>query len=134
MTSRKRKIISHLVVACLIGSIVVNNAYGQDTQYIEKGQPAPYSGILFTEKKAQELRSELLDGDKNKLFLETEKNRSLRLGQIIELKDEEIELYRKQNERLLKTTDRSDTLNYVWFGLGILATGLAVYGAGSLAR
>jgi hypothetical protein len=129
-----RKIISHLVLLCLIGLATGNNAYGQDSQFIEKDQKAPYSGILFTEKKAQDIRTELLDGDKNKLLLETERNRSSRLGQIIELKNEEIELYNKQNVRLMKSNDRSDTLNYIWFGLGILATGIAVYGAGGLAR
>lgn len=126
--------ISHLVLALLIFSIVANNVYGQDSQFIEKDQKAPFSGILFTEKKAQDIRSELLDGDKNELLLETERNRTERLGQIISLKNEEIELYHKQNTRLMKSNDRSDTLNYIWFGLGIVVTGLAVYGAGGLAR
>lgn len=126
--------ISHLVVALLIGLTTANNVYGQDSQYIEKDQKAPFAGVLFTEKKAQSIRAELLEGDKNKLLLETEKHRTERLGQIITLKDEEIEAYYKQNTRLLKSNDRSDTLNYIWFGLGIVVTGMAVYGAGSLAR
>lgn len=128
--------ISHLVVALLIGSAIANNAYGADNDvvFLNSGDRAPFTGILFSEQKAQSLRSELLEADKTKLLLETEKNRSNRLGQIIELKDEEIELYQKQNQRLLRSNDRNDTLNYVWFGLGILATGLAVYGAGMLAR
>ena len=123
-----------MVIALLIFLLAASNAKCQDSQYIEKDQKAPYTGILFTEKKAQSIRNELLEGDKNKLLLETEKHRTDRLGQIIIMKDEEIELYHKQNNRLLKSNDRSDTLNYVWFGLGILATGLAVYGAGALAR
>lgn len=119
----------------LIGSIGVNNGFCQsDSVFLEKGKPAPYSGILFTEEKAQGIRNELLESDKTKLLLETERNRTDRLGQIIKLKDEEIELYNKQNTRLLKANDRSDTLNYIWFGLGILATGAAVYGAGALSR
>ena len=122
---------SLLVLICLIGSI---NANSQDSVYLDKDKPAPFSGILFTEKKAQSIRSELLEGDKTKLLYETEKHRSDRLGQIVALKDEEIELYQKQNTRLLKSNNRSDTLNYIWFGLGILATGAAVYGAGALSR
>jgi demethoxyubiquinone hydroxylase (CLK1/Coq7/Cat5 family) len=90
--------------------------------------------ILFTEEKAKQLRVDLLNGDKYKIQLETEKNRTERLLTIQHLKDEEIELYRKQNERLLKVNDRSDTMNYIWFGLGVLETGLAVYGAAGLAR
>lgn len=123
---------SLLAAILLTGSISVSNA--QDSQFVEKDQKAPFTGILFTEKKAQDIRSELLDGDKNKLLLETERNRSERLGQIIQLKDEEIELYNKQNTRLLNAKDRSDTMQYIWFGLGVLATGAAVYGAGALSR
>lgn len=115
---------------------LANNAYGGDTDptFVNAGDKAPFSGLLFSEGKAQKLRSDLLESDKTKLLLETEKHRTDRLGQIISLKDEEIELYAKQNQRLLKSNDRSDTLNFVWFGLGILATGAAVYGAGALAR
>jgi hypothetical protein len=133
MKSLRNKTKNLLVSLCLIGSILGSNLYA-DSVFIDKGKPAPFSGILFTEEKAQELRSSLLEADKTKLQYETEKHRSSRLGQILTLKDEEIELYAKQNQRLLKANERSDTLNYVWFGLGILATGLAVYGAGSLAR
>lgn len=119
----------------LIGSISVSNeARSEDSVFISKGESAPYSGILFTETKAGAIRKELLEGDKTKLLLETEKHRSERLGQIVQLKDEEIELYQTQNNRLLKAKDRSDTMNYIWFGLGVLATGMAVYGAGALSR
>lgn len=122
-----------LVAILLTGSIGVNNGIcGSDPTFLEKGQQAPFSGILFSEDKAQRVRNDLLEADKTKLLLETEKHRAERLGQILSLKDEEIELYAKQNQRLLKTNERSDTLNYMWFGLGILFTSLAVYGAGSL--
>lgn len=126
--------ISSLLIAILIGLATGNNAYGDDPTYLNSGDKAPYSGLLFSETKADGIRKELLDLDKHKLLLETERNRSARLGQIIELKDQEIDLYQKQNSRLLKSNDRSDSLNYIWFGLGILATGAAVYGAGALSR
>lgn len=117
----------------LTGSIAANSQT-IDSIYIEQDTRAPFSGILFTEAKASHLRFEILELDKSRIQLETERNRTDRLNQIIDLKDEEIELYQKQNTRLLKANDRSDTLNYVWFGLGVLATGMAVYGAGALAR
>jgi len=124
-----------LVVSLLIGSIGGSNeARAEDSVSISRGQPAPFSGILFTDEKAADIRNDLLEGDKNKLLLETEKHRTERLLTIGKMKDEEIELYRTQNQRLLKTNDRSDTVNMLWFGLGIVVTGMAVYGAGSLAR
>jgi hypothetical protein len=136
---------SLLVIALLSGSIAASaedtvflldavSTSAEDSVFLDKGKAAPFSGILFTEEKAKQLRVDLLDGDKYKIQLETEKNRTERLLTIQHLKDEEIELYRKQNERLLKVNDRSDTMNYIWFGLGVLATGLAVYGAAGLAR
>jgi hypothetical protein len=129
-----------LATTLLLGSIGVNNGLCQstsgttETTYLEKGQAAPYTGILFTERKAGELRSDLLELDKQRLLLETEKNRTERLGHIIKLKDEEIELFQKQNTRLLNANDRSGNMQYIWFGLGIVVTGMAVYGAGALSR
>jgi hypothetical protein len=121
-----------LIVLLLLGA---SNGFCQgDPVFLDKGEQAPFSGLLFSEGKAQGIRNELLESDKTKLLLETERNRTDRLGQIIKLKDEEIELYNKQNQRLLKSNERSDTMQYIWFGLGILATGMAVYGAGALSR
>lgn len=123
-----------MVIILLLGSVGVNNGRADDPTYLNSGDKAPYAGLLFSEAKSQKIRSDLLESDKLKLLYETEKHRSERLGTIISLKDEEIELYNKQNQRLLKSNERSDTLNYIWFGLGILATGAAVYGAGALSR
>lgn len=101
---------------------------------LNSGDRAPFSGLLFSEQKANQIRADLLEADKSKLLLETEKHRTQRLTQTIALKDEEIELYSEQNKRLINYSRRSDTLNYVWFGLGVFVTGLAVYGAGALSR
>lgn len=126
---------SLLVATLLLGSISANNGLCQsDPTFLGKGEQSPFAGLLFSEQKANGIRRDLLELDKTKLLLETEQHRTVRLGQIITLKDEEIELYEKQNTRLLKANDRSDTLNYIWFGLGVLATGMAVYGAGALAK
>jgi hypothetical protein len=126
---------SLLATILLIGSISANNGFCQsDPTFLGKGEAAPFAGLLFTEGKAGKIRNDLLELDKQRLLLETEKHRTERLGQIIKLKDEEIELYNKQNQRLLKANERSDTMQYIWFGLGILATGMAVYGAGALSR
>jgi hypothetical protein len=69
-----------------------------DVVFINKGTPAPYSGILFTEQKAGELRKEVLESDKTQILLESEKQTNKNLLQITDLKEQEIELYRKQNK------------------------------------
>jgi len=123
----------YILILLLIFSTTAN-IKAQDAIYIEKNQSAPFSGILFTESKARQFRSDLLESDKVVLRLESEQFKSQNLSTIIQLKDEEIELYAKQNQRLIKAEQTSNTMQYIWFGLGVLATGAAVYGAGALAR
>lgn len=105
-----------------------------DVVFITQGSKAPFDGILFTEEKAKQIRSDILESDKTKILLQSQLHKSDTLQQIIQLKETEVELYRKENQRLMVKENVSNTLNYVWFGLGVLATGIAVYGAGSLAR
>lgn len=116
----------------LIGTTVGRTA--EDVTFIEKGKTAPFSGVLFPEETAKQLRSELLEADKSKLRLESELSKSKNLSSIIELKDTEIESYRTQNQRLLRVKESDETMKYIWFGLGVLVTGAAVYGAGSLSK
>lgn len=105
-----------------------------DVVYIEKDQKAPFSGILFNEGKARQLRSDILEADKVKLQLQSSEFKYNNLQKIIELKNEELELYEKQNKRLVQLTETNEISSYVWFGLGVLATGLSVFAAGSLAK
>lgn len=120
---------------CLTGFNGVNNAYGEDdVVYIEKGEKVPYSGVLFPEQLAKQLRRDLLESDKQVLRLENERSKTERLSEVIKLKDAEIELYETQNKRLVRAESASNTMSYIWFGLGILTTGVAVYGAGGLSR
>jgi hypothetical protein len=118
----------------LIGLTSVSNVGAEDAIYIEKGKPAPYSGILFTEERANKIRGELLEKDKLELRLMSAQHEKSMHQSIYGLKEREIELFRTQNERLQKLDNTNSTMNYVWFGLGILATGVAVYGARGLAK
>lgn len=119
----------------LSGSPAVNNAIGADDAiFIEKNQPAPYSGVLFSERKATEIRSDLLESDKTKIKLESSFEKISTLSQIIELKNDEIDLYRTQNQKLIQQENTNKSMQYIWFGLGILATGAAIYGAQGLRK
>jgi hypothetical protein len=118
----------------LIGLTTVSNVGAQDAVYIQKGQPAPYSGIIFTESAANELRSEVLEKQKLKLTNLSLQNERDMYKSVAGLKGEQIEQYRRQNDALLRLDTTNKTMNYVWFGLGILATGVAVYGARGLAK
>ena len=104
----------YILILLLIFSTTAN-IKAQDAIYIEKNQPAPFSGILFTESKARQFRSDLLESDKVVLRLESEQFKSQNLSTIIQLKDGEIELYAKQNQRLIKAEQTSNTMQYIWF-------------------
>lgn len=105
-----------------------------DVVYIQKDEKAPFSGILFSESKAKEIRSDLLEADKIRLQLQSSEFKYNNIQRIVELKNDEINLYETQNKRLIQAAQSTEISNYVWFGLGVLATGLSVFAAGSLAR
>jgi hypothetical protein len=115
-------------------SLIASNSWAQDVIYLEKNKPAPYSGVLFPESKAEDLRRQVIDSQ----IIAVQKEglaKELDIQQrIVRLKDEEIELYRTQNNTLVKANSSSETLKWVYFGLGIVVTGAAVYGARSLSK
>ena len=131
MKSPKNKVLNLLVMLSLIFSTTIK---ANDVVYIQKDEKAPFSGILFSESKAKEIRSDLLEADKVKLQLQSSEFKYNNIQRIVELKNEEIELYEIQNKRLIQASQSTELSNYVWFGLGVLATGLSVFAAGSLAR
>jgi hypothetical protein len=101
--------------------------------FLEQNKPAPYSGVLFPVEKANELR---------KMAIELETLRAINESYIksidlyqktIRLHDQKYELLNEQNDRLsealVESRRSNDLQKVIWFTLGVLATGFAVYGA-----
>jgi hypothetical protein len=92
--------------------------------------------ICFPKDTAVAMRKDLLRKD----FLEAESkslHKNLELStKALAIRKEQLDISRADSdrlaERLRKTSDTSGLYNYLWFGLGVLATGVAVYGAGRL--
>lgn len=105
-----------------------------ETFFVQKGEKAPITGYLFNEQHTRDIRRELLDKDELSVRLQSARGQLQNYEHILKLKDSEIESYKTQNQRLVKLDQNNETMKYVWFGLGILVTGMAVYGAGSLSR
>ena len=123
-----------------IFSIVVSNALvfnplarANEVVHLEQGKPSPYSGVLFPVEKANELR---------KMAIELETLRSINESYIksiglyqktIQLHEEKYQLVYNQNDKLsealVESRRSSDLQKIIWFSLGVLATGFAVYGA-----
>jgi len=122
------------VLVCSIFSFVV----AADPVYLNKDDKSPYSGLLFTEQKANEIRRELLDKDYLKLQNDS-LNRSLDLYKANEaLYGQQKQLLLDQNDKLAKSLYQERNLTnwerVGFFVLGITVTGLAIYGASQLAK
>jgi hypothetical protein len=114
------------------------NSLAADVTFLEKGSPAPYTGYLFSEEKTLKIRKELIELDTLKL-LETSYNKSIDLYKKNEdLQNTKVNLLLQQNDKLaealVKSRERSEWETRIWFGLGILVSGLAVYGAAQLGK
>jgi hypothetical protein len=125
-----------MVRILLIFLITVNGNIGfaDEVVFVKKGEPTPFTGVLFTEHRSNQIRKELIDSDISRVRLSTEEERNRLLRQAIKLRDDEIELLRRKSGLLERQNKQTETMKYIYFGLGILATGMAVYGAGALSR
>lgn len=128
--------IKNLLVKLLVFSMIVsNNVFAEDTIILNKGQPAPFTGLLLTEDKANEVYNDI---KKYKLL-----NESLERSIILHKQNEE--LYDKRHNILLEQNDKlSETLvqarstsnweKVLWFGLGFLSVGLGIYGVKTITK
>ena len=124
-----------LKIFLIIVSLVCfeSNAYGEGVHLLDKGQPAPFSGVLFSNKKGNEIRRQLIEGDGYKLINESlvksidlyKENDKLQREKVNLLLTENINL----NNRVDSLKKTNDIERIIWFSLGVLATGFALYGA-----
>lgn len=109
-----------------------------EVRLLQEGDKAPYKGYLFDIETEKKIRIDLLQLDYYKA-LDQHNIKIIKLMQDNEdLMNKRIELYQKQNlnlnEQLASSKDINTIERIVWFGLGILATGFAFYGARQLAK
>jgi len=95
-------------------------------RYIEKGEPAPYTGYLFTPEKEKETRFKLIDLDYYKELSEIT-NKRLEVSQKQQkLLDEQVVLWKNHSTDLAKEVASRDSRNFwenlMYFGLGALIT------------
>lgn len=118
----------------IFSTSVSRTAHAEDVTWISKGSQSPYSGVLFPEAKAKELRIEILEGEKFKVINESLQRNNEAYKEALDLSRSNTKVLREQNEKLINAQNHNGFEKALWFGLGVLATSLAVYGAASLAR
>jgi len=109
-----------------------------NVQVIKKGEVANCDGLLFSpeaSKKVDDTQSDVVYLEKITAHLL--KRRDLSIKEV-ETLDKRLHLYIEQSEILAKQLHRKEKEDkwqkMIYFGLGILATGIAVHGASQLTR
>lgn len=125
-----KKLLTYLILVTISSNALA------DSVVLKKGQEAPFDGVLNDHKTSQKIVLDLEEGDYNKRRVE-------QYLKIIELQDLALEKRAKQydilvdqnkilHDRLEKTESNSGYERLIWFGLGVLGTGISVYGAQKL--
>jgi hypothetical protein len=120
--------IKYLLPLILISNITL----ADDVVYLDKDAKSPYAGYLMPQEKLVEFRNTSLERDTLQLQNDS-LNRSLKLqDDVIAKKDQQIQLYSDQNDKLAKTAYSEQSLS-TWekigfIALGVVITGLAVKG------
>jgi hypothetical protein len=125
----------YLLIALLI---IPQPVFADAVTNIEKGQPAPYSGVLMDKQKAEKVRDELIEKDAlvkineslNKSIILHRNNEDIITNQNKMLLNQNIEVTKALNE----TRETSTITKIGYFLGGVIITGAAVYGASRLVR
>lgn len=123
----------------LIFSIITSLSFGpaalaeEQAEYLPKDTKAPYEGILLPIEKAAELRKGLIELQTLKVINESYKKSIQLYQESIQLNDQKYNtLLNETNNLSMALSDArksNDLQKILWFGLGVLASGFALYGA-----
>lgn len=122
----------------LLCSIFSQSVSAQDTALVRKGDLVPFDGILFSEKKANEVRYQLIKLDNLEKINESYDKTIVLYKKNEDYKNEQLSVLLQRNDDLAKSLQSSQTTSnwerILWFTLGVVATTGAVYGAGKVLK
>lgn len=127
-----------LYLAMTLTLTLPSSILADDPAFQHKGYKLTDDAWIFSPNKAKEVRDKLIDLD-----TETKTNDSLMKSlslqkDMSDLQEKKLQTLAQQNDRLTQTVSdnraMSDWHKIMWFTLGVVVTGLAVYGAKALTK
>lgn len=120
------------LLSLLMLSISLTSVKAQDALMLEKDQKAPFTGILIKPETVQDLRKAVIERD-GLIEQKASYERTIELyKKNEELYTKKVDLLTTQNDKLaLRLADEREIGTWErigWVSLGIVATGIAVYG------
>lgn len=113
-----------------------NDKCPEDVQVIEKGQTANCSGLLFSPEASKKADEAIEDVKYYKSLTDKLGSRIEYSNKEVDILEKRLKLYMDQSNILAKEVVNRENEDkwqkVIWFGLGVLATGAAVYGASHL--
>lgn len=129
--------LKRIVILCLF---VINQCVWancpEDIQVLSKGEVANCDGLLFSPNASRKADEAIQDAKYYKLLSDRLYQRQDLTQKEINILDERLRLYMDQSQTLAKELTYKENEDkwqkFMYFGLGVLATGIAVYGASQL--
>jgi len=129
------KVISILITLLLVSNTALANCEKPVT-LIEKDNPAPCTGFLFSPEQEKAAYQATEDAKHYKLLSEKLTERQRLQTEQISVMDQRLQLYMDQSNTLAQEVNKEKNNNFwhktLYFGLGIVVTGLAVSAAKDL--
>jgi hypothetical protein len=134
-----KKIIITIVSMCLCYPIQTwANKCPEDVQVIEKGQVANCDGLLMSPEASKKIDETQQDAKYYRELSEKLQLRQSYTDKEINILDQRLKLYVDQSEVLTREVNRKERENnwqkFMYFGLGVFATGIIIYGTSELTR
>ena len=122
----------------LITILISQTALGIEAKYLPQGTPTPYEGYLLTPSKTKEIRQQLIDAETLKLINTSLTTTLQRQKDITALTEDKVKIVSEQNDKLAKALISERSVNnwerLLWFSLGVVGAGFAVWAVKKVAQ
>lgn len=122
-----------LLATIFLFSQVTFAACENDVELLKKGEVSPCTGLLYSPAADDEANRAFENAEKFKNINDLLVKKNIAMETQNEIVEKRLNLYITESqilaERLTKKENRSEWQKVLYFSLGVLATGIAVYGA-----